>query len=193
MARYTVSQVKAILGSLQDPADLVLVAVAAFAGLRPSEISCLDWHDIRDKHIVVRGQKANSRLVTISLTLLAWLAPFQCVGGVNLPSPEAVARRARAAGIKVSFSTLRKTYITYACALTGDVLAVAQQAGIVAPTLASHHVMPATREEAEKFWALAPDACGHADWAQHVKEYLAALAKPNSSSSNTKLTTPPSN
>lgn len=191
---YTVNEVQQILSSLQDPADLAVVALAAFAGLRPGEIARLKCQDIRDDRIVVHGQvKHVSRYVAITPTLQAWLAAFQGAQGFDLPSPNEVLRRAQAAGVKVKFVTLRVTCITYSLAMTRNIEAVAQQAGINVPVFQRHHITPVSQKVAEKFFALTPEACGHSAWAKKVQEYLAALAKRRDMSSGSGSTTPPLN
>ena len=89
-----------------------------------------------------------------------------------MPTPMAIARRAQAAGICLKFHRLRLSFIAYRLAVTGDVHLVAQEAGVT-PIL-HLKVLYGNLEEAKKFWALTPEACGRANWTQALRYYLVA-------------------
>jgi integrase len=188
---YTSEEVRQILSTLENPADLAAVALVAFAGLRPSEIAGLNFRGVGDDHITVRSGKLQAlRRVTITPTLRPWLVPFLGTEEFcQLPTTMAIARRAQAAGICLKFHRLRLSFIAYRLAVTGDVHLVAQEAGVT-PIL---HLkgLYGNLEEAKEFWALTPEACNRANWTQTVRDYLAAWFKRKSSSSGPNSTLPP--
>lgn len=73
---YTPDEMRAILAAA-DSDIIPALAIAAFAGLRLSEIARLDWSDVKlsERHIVVRDEnKTGTRRVPVSDNLAAWLA-----------------------------------------------------------------------------------------------------------------------
>jgi hypothetical protein len=130
--------------------------------------------------------------VTISPTLRRWLVPFFGTEEFcQLLTTRAIARWAQATGICLKFQRLRLSFIAYRLAVTGDVHLVAQEAGVT-PSLHLKDLY-GNLEEAEKFWALTPEACGRANWTQAVRDYVAAWFKRKSSSSVPNSTVAPKN
>ena len=81
---YTPSEVKQIMYSAQKlhPELVPYLAVAFFAGVRPTEISRLSWSDIdlnlQEIHIRAEHSKTRTaRIVHISDNLLAWLMRYR--------------------------------------------------------------------------------------------------------------------
>jgi len=91
---FTVEQMKTLLRLCSTTRDLKeclpLVAIGAFAGIRPTEIERLDWAqvDVVHKTITVLGAKAKGRarrVVDMSENLVAWLTPVAKESGAVLP------------------------------------------------------------------------------------------------------------
>jgi integrase len=173
---YTADEVRRILGALTNPDDVGAVALAAFAGLRATELTRLRREDIGGERIVVRPDNAACfRYVPVLPVLQLWLMPllqnseFFAKGPLPLL---VIARRVKALGLTVAFRRLRLSFIAARYAATGDISRTAAEAGVT-PTMYRHILCP-YREEARKFWALTPDACGHPDWEETVCEHLKA-------------------
>jgi integrase len=141
---YTTHEITALLDAA--PADLIpALAIAAFAGLRMSEVSRLDWRDIRldERHIIVEPRKSKTgegRQVPIADNLAAWLAPHARPFGPVNPATEdgsdvgnslsnrleRLKARARVKGKRNGF---RHSYVSYRVAILKDVPAVALECG----------------------------------------------------------------
>ena len=167
---YTPAQIAALLGAANDQMRPAL-AIAAFAGLRMSEVSRLDWRDIRlaERVIVVEAENAKTaarRIVPISDNLAGWLAPhLRTFGPVN-PSSESgdvgnalgdrlerVATRAKVAWVRNGF---RHSFITYRVAALKDVAAVALEAGNSPAIIFSNYRALATEAEARAWFEVRP-------------------------------------
>ncbi len=64
------------------------LAIAAFAGLRQAEVGQLDWNEVKDEHIVVRGgisKTRDKRQAPIPPNLTEWLRPFRQQSGPVVP------------------------------------------------------------------------------------------------------------
>lgn len=79
---YSVEQMRLILNHTEENSNLrAYIALAAFAGLRPTEIKRLNWNNINleDREITLSGKitkTGSRRIVKISDNLAAWLAPY---------------------------------------------------------------------------------------------------------------------
>ena len=170
---YTPAEITRLLAAA-DATIIPALAIAAFAGLRMSEVSRLDWRDIRlaERLIVIEADKAKTaarRLVPIADNLAAWLAPHvQRFGPVN-PSTEAASdvgtalgdrleRAARRAQVKWQRNGFRHSYISYRVATLKDVAAVALECGNSPAIIFSNYRALATEAEARAWFAVQPPA-----------------------------------
>jgi len=145
---------------------LPYVALGLFAGLRPMELQRLDWSAVRlgERSIIIGtgvAKKRTRRVVEISETLAAWLAPYAKERG---PVVEQVNFRKRLdalrAGAKVApwpANGFRHSFGTYHLAAHGDAIKTAGLMGHRDPgVLHNHYKALVTKAEAERFWALRP-------------------------------------
>ena len=155
----------------QDLSELLpLVALGGLAGLRLEEILRLEWSDVwRVKgHIEITAQKAKTRsrrLVEICPALAAWLAPYSKKTGkvfckshdtfhelfVNLRESTKLPRK-----IPARRNGLRHAFCTYHYALHANENLTSQQAGNSPAMIHQHYKGLATKNEAEKWFAVMP-------------------------------------
>jgi site-specific recombinase XerD len=166
---YSPGAVQALLegARLIEPRLLAMLAIGAFAGLRPeSELSALAWDDVRDADgvIVVRSSKVRSarrRVVAIQPALAAWLLACERRPGPVCPSYYTVlhARRRLCARIGVEWipDGLRHSFASYRLASCDDAAKVALELGHAnTRMLFAHYRAVVTRAEAEAFWSIRP-------------------------------------
>jgi integrase len=137
------------------------IAIALFAGLRPSEIAGLKPEDIREKGIRVRGGKLRrktNRMVPIPDNLKVWLETYPFVG---LPShyqrSYRVLRKATETKNWVQ-DILRHTSISYQLERDQNEGLTLFNAG-TSQAMANRHYREVIEdsEHVEQFWALTPD------------------------------------
>ena len=168
---YTPDQMRAMF-AVADAAIITALAIAAFAGLRLSEVSRLDWREVRqsEKLIVVGAENAKTaarRLVPISDNLVAWLSPHaKRFGSVN-PCDEqaenvgnALGNRFERAGARAKVTWkrngFRHSYISYRVATLKDVPAVALECGNSPNIIFSNYRALATDAEAKAWFSILP-------------------------------------
>jgi integrase len=148
----------AALGRCATDCDRLVLALAAYAGLRRAEIAALRWDQIADGVIRIRGKGRRVRLIPLDDELATELAVEQArrdddghgtgfryttgladgyvFGGRNGShmSPNTVGRIAkRLLGDGYSIHTLRHSFLTHALNGTGDLAAVQELAGHASP------------------------------------------------------------
>jgi integrase len=154
------------LGGLisKAPADIKLyLAIAAFTGMRASEIIRLDWGDVNFErgHITVAADKAKTatrRLVPIQPNLMQWLAPYRGHKGkvvdhrVDCRAIEFAKKRQ----ITWPHNCLRHSYATYRLAAVSDTARVALEMGNSPQKLMTNYRELADEHDAAAWFALTP-------------------------------------
>ena len=176
---FTPAEIRRLLAAA-TPDFLPCLALGAFAGLRSAEIERLAWEDIRlaERHIVIGASKAKTasrRVVPISDTLAAWLAPYAAqTGAVWQGTHEAfyIAQQATAAAtavpadaqnstpakpaVKWKQNALRHSYASYRFAQTADAGRVAGELGNSAAVVHKHYRELVKPADAERWFAVKP-------------------------------------
>lgn len=176
---FTPAEIRRLLAAA-TPDFLPCLALGAFAGLRSAEIERLAWEDIRlaERHIVIGASKAKTasrRVVPISDTLAAWLAPYAAqTGAVWQGTHEAfyIAQQATAAAtavpadaqnstpakpaVKWKQNALRHSYASYRFAQTADAGRVAGELGNSAAVVHRHYRELVKPADAERWFAVKP-------------------------------------
>ncbi len=154
------------------------IAIAAFAGIRPVEITRLRWGDINleDACISVRraaSKTGGTRHVEIHPTLLAWLAPLQPQlrpqGEVIFPAGAGLARKLRAVRRRAGFhagnpwpeDALRHSYASYFLKAGGDINKLQLYMGHASGKLIYArycNMCGLTRQMAAEWWSMSPAA-----------------------------------
>jgi len=146
---------------------LAAVCLMLFAGIRPAEVSRLDWQeiDLEAGTIFVRNQKAKtdrSRFIEMPDALQDWLVTVpeaQRQGRVSPPQWEKIWKVIRLkSGIGGRKDVLRKSFATYHLAGYGDVSATRSIMGHeVGDTLFSHYRGAVRKKDALAFWSIRPE------------------------------------
>ena len=134
-----------------------------FAGIRPDEITGIDWSEVDLKTKTVRVNKAKTRLRRIvPLQPRAVELLDQCKNKTGLVSAgnQTVRRFKRDARIRLGFSewpkdVLRHTAASYLLALLGDVGKVAMMLGNSPNILLTHYHEPVNAADCALFWKTA--------------------------------------
>lgn len=147
------------------------VAIAIFAGLRPTELhgdksehGPLDWReiDLDAKIITVTAQQdklRQGRHVNISDNLIAWLMPFRRQHGPIYYGRTAFNSLCDKSGIPYSKDIMRHTTATYHYAMHQNDGLTAALLGDTIKTIRAHYVNPLVRKsDAEEFWNIKPSA-----------------------------------
>ncbi len=157
------------------------LAIAAFAGLRSSEIERLEWSDIHlsERYIVVgagRAKNAGRRIIPIHDNLAAWLAPYafrqgKVWAGTHKAFYQAQQATAAATEVKTDqlrdiaaqpsiewkANALRHSYASYRFAQTGDAGRVAGELGNTPAVVHKHYRELVKPKDAEKWFGLFPE------------------------------------
>ncbi len=156
-----------------EPEIVPTIALAVFAGVRPSEIERMQWRDLKfsQGQIYVNGDgKTGERLVDMRPNLKRWLKPYALRASKSPAAPvlpKGSRRMLEAARTAAGFppgqwpqNSPRHSFGSYLLALTEDAPKVAMQLGHWhdTRTLFKHYRALVTRGQAEGFWAVAPEA-----------------------------------
>jgi site-specific recombinase XerC len=106
---WTAERVEELLRAAQTfrPDMVPMLAIMAFAGLRPFEAQRLDWRQINLSERIIRVLPATTktrqaRAVDITDNLAVWLAPYRQASGAVAPADQAIRRyRVRLAAVAV--------------------------------------------------------------------------------------------
>lgn len=147
-------------------AELVpYLAIGAFAGLRPAEISRLDWAEVRmDRNLIevkaAKSKTAQRRLVTIQPNLAHWLA--QSVKNEGQVTPKNLRLKLKEAWQAAEMkcwpaNALRHSYASYHLAKFNDAAALALQMGHADTAMIFGHYREVVRpEDADLYWEIEP-------------------------------------
>jgi integrase len=142
-------------------------AIAAFAGLRRSEIERLDWAqvDFESGLIEVKARHsktARRRLVTMQPNLRTWLAPYRTHRGPVCPSNLRLRTEAdrERAGLRHNWgiNCLRHGFGSYHLAHFKDVAALALQMGNSPDVIFRHYRELVKPKEAARYWGIMPSS-----------------------------------
>lgn len=158
----TPKQLAALLG--KAPANIKLyLAIAAFTGMRSSEILKLDWSDVNFErgHITVSPEKsktATRRLVPIQPNLMQWLAPYRRRKGrvVDDRIDCRTIEFARKRHVAWPHNCLRHSYATYRLAAVADTARVALEMGNSPQKLMTNYRELADEHDAQAWFSIAP-------------------------------------
>ncbi|PYJ33621.1 MAG: hypothetical protein DME88_07895 [Verrucomicrobia bacterium] len=148
----------------EAPAETKLyLTIAAFTGMRASEILRLDWNDVNFErgHITVAADKAKTatrRLVPIQPNLMQWLTPYRGRDG-KVVNPRADCRAiafATKQGLAWPHNCLRHSYATYRLAGVADTARVALEMGNSPQKLMTNYRELADEHDAKGWFAIAP-------------------------------------
>ncbi len=146
---------------------LPFLAIGCFAGLRPAELSRLEWEnvDLEAGLIEVTAAKsktARRRFVRIQPNLAEWLAPFRAHKGlVGCPNLRKLMEAARgAAGVEEwPANALRHGFASYHLAHFADSAALALEMGHTDSGMIFEHYRQLVKpKEAARYWQLRPSA-----------------------------------
>jgi integrase len=156
--------------TVAPPALLPYLTIGLFAGLRRAELERLDWREVKlDQGFVEvtakNAKTARRRLVRIEPNLLEWLRPIACKKGPIWPvNFENLFDQAReAAGLSDwPDNALRHSFASYHLAHYSDAARTALELGHTSTRLLfSAYRELVTKQEALRFWNIAPAASSH--------------------------------
>ena len=153
-----------------EPELVPYLALAIFAGIRPDpdngELSRLDWKaidfDRREIFISEHVSKTNDeRIVKMTDNLVAWLLPHRQSVGPVFYSRRAFDRLRKKTGVRWGQDCMRHSFGSYHLAMWSNMGETMEQMGDTnARTFKNHYRRAVRKEDAERFWSIAPKADG---------------------------------
>ena len=152
------------------PALAPYLAIAVFAGVRPTELQRLTWEhvnfDLRYIHIGGGSSKVrNERYVDMEDVLIKWLEPYRQPSGQIAPSDmytftKLFNRVRREAGLKDTWSpdSMRHTFASYHAAKYERKDRTALMMGNSVKMLDRHYRRPLHRSDTTEFWNISAEA-----------------------------------
>lgn len=142
------------------------VAIKVFSGLRTSELLSLDWAQVTDSEIIVKGRNAKTRqrrVIAISENLQAWLRPFRQAEGRVAPFNRRnwhllFSQAGSEAGVELPINVLRHTFGSYHYALHRNENLTAAEMGNSPAVIFRHYRAVVKPEAAAMFWNILPEA-----------------------------------
>jgi integrase len=164
---FTPEQTKKLLFKAAElhPETVPYFAIGLFAGIRPHEITRLDWSDFSDGAITIRPEVSKTnrrRFVDVSDNLAAWIEPYRRESGPIITLTEAQLRDQRRAvceSARVPWiqQGMRHTFCSCWLALHGDINRLVLQSGHQSVDVMFRRYHRGTRKaDAEKFWQIMP-------------------------------------
>jgi integrase len=159
---FSPDELKIILANA-EPEMVPFLTIAAFAGLRQSEVAQLDWSEVKDDYIIVRGGIAKTktkRQAPLLPNLAEWLRPYRRNNGPITPYSNVsnqLSRLASNAGLKWKHNGLRHAYGSHRLAGVKDPAQVAYEMGNTTAMVFKHYRKVVTEGEATRWFGLYPD------------------------------------
>lgn len=148
-----------------NKASLGYFVLAMFAGIRPEELTALNWSAVDLSAATVNisaeiSKVRRQRIVPLHKTAVAWLRTLKFKAKDPICPPEVTLRRHRrklrkALG-KWPQDVLRHTAASYLLCLHKDAAAVAHQLGNSVRILETNYKTPVADDDCKAFWALTP-------------------------------------
>jgi len=144
------------------PKFLPYVVIGAFAGLRQSELERLDWADVGEKYIRIRGAERrtkSTRLVEIQPNLQGWLKTLRQPRGRVVPFANVcnpLTRLVRKAEIIQKHNGLRHSFGSYRLAIVQDAAKVSFEMGNSPKMVFEHYREIVTPEQGQRWFATIP-------------------------------------
>ena len=145
-----------------SPKFLPYLVIGAFAGLRQSELERLDWADVGEKYIRIRGAERrtkSTRLVEIQTNLQAWLRTLRQPRGRVVPFANVcnpLTRLARKAEVAQKHNGLRHSFGSYRLAIVQDAAKVSFEMGNSPKMVFEHYREIVTPEQGEQWFQIKP-------------------------------------
>jgi len=167
---YTPSEVATIFAKAEkhDRQLVPFLAISFFCGLRRAEALRLDWSaiDLHENFVKLPAaitKKRQTRHVEIAENCALWLAPHLKEAGRIAPyTPDALRKRLGALKAHHKVRTIkhgpRHCFASYWLAKHGDINQLCRFIGDESETTFKHYAKAATKREAEKYWAITPEA-----------------------------------
>ena len=145
------------------PDYLPALAVAAFCGLRRSEVHGQDWKDIHLERKLLRITKAKkgtpaNRLTPLCDAAVEWLLPHRKKEGpicTNL-AIDRIRDIARTAEYDLADNGFRHSFISYRVAATGNIPETSLEAGNSVAMINKHYREVVTKDEAKVWFSITP-------------------------------------
>lgn len=170
----TTAQLRKALGIIQREHShyIAPLVLACFAGLRSSEVHGQVWEDVllegKTKHVRVTEAKPNTpayRLVPLCPAAVEWL--MKCPDRKGPVCTNLAIERIRdiliTAKVDLPENAFRHSYISHACAATGDVSRVALNAGNSYQKIHSNYRQLVTEAEGKAWFKIGPQSLRIAD------------------------------
>lgn len=144
---------------------MLWLVLGGFAGLRTAELLRLEWgkHVQPERGLIqVSGDIAETngrRIITMQPNLMAWLSPYADRSG-RVFEPRADERcheYAKRLGVEWKANGLRHSFISYLCATTKNLPAVAMEAGNSVTVINKHYRELTTEAEGKAWFAIMPN------------------------------------
>ena len=146
---------------------LPAVAIQLFAGVRPAEVTRLDWADVAFDHGTIRiaGKHAktrSARIIPMEDNLVGWLKTIPEEERAGPVCPSGFQKKMQAVRSAAGFSdrqdVLRHTFASYHLAAYADVNRLREAMGHeTADVLFNHYRAVVTKRDALAFWSIAPE------------------------------------
>jgi integrase len=159
---YTPAELQLLLQHAPSGFVAYLV-IAAFAGLRQSEIARLEWSHVGPDYIRVPGgerRTKSKRLVRLQPNLQQWMAQLRQPSGKVVPFANVsneVVDVCKKAGVTSKHNGLRHSFGSYRTAILQDPAKVAHEMGNSARIVAKHYLEFVTEEQARAWFNIAPE------------------------------------
>jgi integrase len=144
------------------PKFLPYLVIGAFAGLRQSELERLDWADVGEKYIRIRGAERrtkSTRLVEIQPNLQRWLQTLRQPRGRVVPFANVcnpLTRLVKKAEVSQKHNALRHSFGSYRLAIVQDAAKVSFEMGNSPKMVFEHYREIVTPEQGQRWFEIEP-------------------------------------